>query len=158
MRLAGFTPIDLKRVNPYGEATPDTFKEIMAGAKLLGQEGKEVNFEALEGKTLALYFSAHWCPLCKTFTPLLAEAYSASLKAKGLEVIWVSSDRDEKSFNDYFKEMPWLALDYADRKRKDQLSNLFGVRGIPSLVIIDQDGSTITTNGRASVNNNHKWP
>jgi nucleoredoxin len=73
------------------------------------------------------------------------------LKAKGLEVVFVSSDRDEESFNDYFKEMPWLALDYADRKRKDQLSNLFGVQGIPSLVIIDQDGSTITTNGRASV-------
>merc|ERR1712224_319500 len=38
-----------------------------------------------------------------------------------------------------------------DRKRKEQLSNLFGVEGIPSLVIIDKDGSTITKNGRAAL-------
>jgi nucleoredoxin len=140
--------------DPTGEEfpwKPKTFKEIMGGVKLLGEEGKEVNTEVLQGKTLALYFSAHWCPPCKAFTPKLAEWYSANLQAKGLEVVFVSSDRDEESFNDYFKEMPWLALDYGDRKRKDQLSNLFGVQGIPSLVIIDQDGSTITTNGRASV-------
>jgi nucleoredoxin len=140
--------------DPTGEEfpwKPKTFKEIMGGVKLLGEEGKEVNTEVLQGKTLALYFSAHWCPPCKAFTPKLAEWYSANLKAKGLEVIFVSSDRDEESFNNYFKEMPWLALNYGDRKSKDQLSNLFGVQGIPSLVIIDQDGSTITTNGRASV-------
>jgi len=105
----------------------------------------------LQGKTLALYFSAHWCPPCRAFTPKLAEWYSTNLKAKGLEVVFVSSDRDTESFDDYFKEMPWLALDYADRKRKDQLSSLFGVQGIPSLVLIDQDGTTITTNARASV-------
>merc|ERR1712196_168302 len=69
----------------------------------------------------------------------------------GLEVLFVSSDRDQESFDEYFKEMPWLALDWADRKRKEQLSNLFGVEGIPSLVIIDKDGSTITKNGRAAV-------
>merc|ERR1712070_65629 len=36
--------------------------------------------------------------------------------------------------------MPWLALDYSDRKRKEQLSQLFGVQGIPSLVIVDKNG------------------
>jgi len=140
--------------DPTGEEfpwKPKTFKEIMGGAKLLGEGGKEANAEALQGKILALYFSAHWCPPCKAFTPKLAEWYSTNLKAKGLEVVFVSSDRDTESFDDYFKEMPWLALDYADRKRKDQLSSLFGVQGIPSLVLIDQDGTTITTNARASV-------
>jgi len=73
------------------------------------------------------------------------------LKAKGLEVLFVSSDKDQESFDGYFKEMPWLALDFSDRKRKEQLSNLFGVEGIPSLVIIDKDGSTITKNGRAAL-------
>lgn len=40
------------------------------------------------------------------------------LKAKGLEVVFVSSDRDEASFKEYFGEMPWLALDFSDRKLK----------------------------------------
>merc|ERR1712070_915288 len=47
--------------------------------------------------------------------------------------------------------MPWLALDYSDRKRKDQLSNMFGVNGIPALVIIGSDGQLITKEGRAAV-------
>jgi len=142
--------------DPTGEDfpwTPKTLQEIMCGAKLFGEGGKEVNAEALSGKTLAFYFSAHWCPPCKAFTPKLAEWYSSKLKSKGLEVVFVSSDRDEESFKEYFKEMPWLALDFADQKRKDQLNSMFGVSGIPSLVLVDKDGSTITTEGRAAVSN-----
>merc|ERR1712188_351214 len=69
----------------------------------------------------------------------------------GLEVVFVSSDKDEAQFNDYFKEMPWLALDFDDRKRKAQLSGMFGVRGIPALVIVDADGSVITKEGRGAI-------
>jgi len=105
----------------------------------------------LDGKVLGLYFSAHWCPPCRGFTPKLAEWYSADLKAKGLEVVFVSSDRDAASFKDYHAEQPWLALDYACRKEKEQLSQLLGVRGIPSFVIVDKDGSVITKDGRAEV-------
>jgi nucleoredoxin len=140
--------------DPEGEDfpwTPKSTKELLSGAKLLGKEGKEMGLEVLEGKVLALYFSAHWCPPCRGFTPKLAEWSSKSLQAKGLEVVFVSSDKDEASFQEYFGEQPWLALDYADRKRKDQLSSNFGVRGIPSLVIVDVDGSTITTEGQGAV-------
>merc|ERR1711988_1746278 len=73
------------------------------------------------------------------------------LKSKGLEVVFVSSDKDEEQFKDYFKEMPWLALDFEDRKRKAQLSGMFGVRGIPALVIVDTDGSVITKEGRGAL-------
>ena len=45
----------------------------------------------------------------------------------------------------------WLALPYADRERKDKLSKKFKVRGIPTLVILDTDGSVITTDGRSAV-------
>mmetsp|Transcript_106432 Transcript_106432/g.227284 ORF Transcript_106432/g.227284 Transcript_106432/m.227284 type:complete len:428 (+) Transcript_106432:113-1396(+) len=130
---------------------PKSFNELMASAAIVGQAGQEVKLEALAGKTLGLYFSAHWCPPCRGFTPQLAEWYTKSLKAKGLEVVFVSSDRDEASFKEYFKEMPWLALSFEDRKRKEQLSSIFGVNGIPSLVIVGPDGLTITKEGRGAV-------
>jgi nucleoredoxin len=31
---------------------------------------------------------------------------------KNVEVLFVSSDRDNDSFKEYFSEMPWLALDF----------------------------------------------
>ena len=48
---------------------------------------------------VGIYFSAHWCPPCRGFTPELAKIY-AQCKAEGksFEVVFVSSDRDEASF------------------------------------------------------------
>lgn len=83
-------------------------------------------------KIIALYFSAHWCPPCRGFTPHLASIYK-DFKAKhpraaDWEVVFVSSDRDEKSFQEYFDEMPWLALPFEDREAKAALSQKYKVR------------------------------
>lgn len=78
----------------------------------------------LVGKNILLYFSAHWCPPCRAFTPKLKEAYE-TIKAKNgpLEVIFMSSDQDQASFDEYFATMPWLALPFGD-ERKTSLSRL----------------------------------
>jgi nucleoredoxin len=46
--------------------------------------------------------------------------------------------------------MPWLALPFGD-DHKQTLSEKYGVRGIPMLVIIDAEGELITKNGRGDV-------
>ena len=74
------------------------------------------------GKTVGIYFSAHWCPPCRGFTPQLAEFYLRNSKDKNFEVIFVSSDRDEKSFQEYYHEMPWLALEFNQRDLKVYLT------------------------------------
>jgi len=68
-----------------------------------------------------------------------------------IEIVFVSSDKSEDQFDEYFSEQPWLALDYSDRKLKNELSELFGVEGIPSVVIIDSDGSVISKEGRGAI-------
>merc|ERR1719359_1550050 len=107
---------------------------------------------SLDGKVLAIYFSAHWCPPCRGFTPELAKKYNEIQEAGlPLEILFASSDRDEAAFDEYFAEMPWAALPYSQRGLKEELSNHFGVRGIPSLVLLDKDRSVITKNGRGAV-------
>jgi nucleoredoxin len=104
----------------------------------------------ISGKPIGLYFSAHWCPPCRGFTPKLADYYKKGLKDK-MEIVFVSSDRDQASFDEYSKEMPWLALPYEKRSEKDALSKAFDVNGIPSLVILNPDGTVVTTEGRSRV-------
>jgi nucleoredoxin len=123
----------------------------LLGEKLLTKDGEMSTAHVLEGKVVGIYVSAHWCPPCRGFTPQLAEWYTKDLKAKGLEIVFVSSDRDEDSFNSYYAEMPWLAVPYADRDLKAKLSKKFKVNGIPSFVLIDKDGKTITTEGRDAI-------
>jgi nucleoredoxin len=50
---------------------------------------------------VALYFSASWCPPCKTFSPILREFYLAAAKDNGLEIVYISSDREVESFEEY---------------------------------------------------------
>jgi len=140
--------------DPAGERfpwVPPTFEEAMPKT-LVKNDGTEVEYASLAGKTILLYFSAHWCPPCRGFTPDLVKTYN-QLKADGkeLEVIFASSDRDEAGFKEYFAEMPWLALKYSDREAKESLSKRFGVSGIPSLHIIEHDGTVINNSGRGAV-------
>merc|ERR1711988_1883465 len=68
-----------------------------------------------------------------------------------MEIIFVSSDRDESQYKEYSGEMPWLSLPYEKRQEKELLSDAFGVQGIPSFVVLNSDGTVITTEGRAKV-------
>merc|ERR1719316_2010741 len=68
-----------------------------------------------------------------------------------MEIIFVSSDRTEDAFKEYYAEQPWLSLPYQNRVAKDALSKKYKVAGIPSFVILGPDGATITTEGRAAV-------
>jgi len=142
--------------DPKGENfpwKPPTFWDALGTEFLQGTEGDTVDVDELkgEGKVIGLYFSAHWCPPCRGFTPDLIAAYEKHLKGKKLEIVFVSSDRDQKSFLEYYGTMPWLAIPNGD-KRKGMLSKLFGVQGIPSFVLVDaQTGATINGNARGKV-------
>lgn len=126
------------------------FDDIFGG-KLTSKDGEVATKDAVAGKKhIMIYFSAHWCPPCRGFTPQLAKAYKDSPAAgKDVIVVFVSSDKDEASFNEYYGEMPWYALPFADRDTKGKLSEKYSVNGIPSLIVLDDKGKMVTANGRA---------
>ena len=55
--------------------------DSLKGQTLVKSDGSSVPADsALEGKDLVLYyFSAHWCPPCRQFTPLLKDFYEVKL-------------------------------------------------------------------------------
>lgn len=92
------------------------------------------------------------CPPCRGFTPVLVEFYNKFAKEKNFEIIFISSDRDEGAFNDYYKDMPWLTLAYNERKKKEELGKKFSVQGIPTLILIDGDsGNVLCTDARSEI-------
>merc|ERR1719263_31416 len=119
------------------------------GATILTKDGEKPTDEVLSGKEhIMIYFSAHWCPPCRGYTPQLSEAYASSNKKDKTAIVFVSSDQDKAGFDSYFAEMSFFALPYEDRSRKDILSEKYGVRGIPTLVLLDRSGNLVEGNIR----------
>uniref|UniRef100_A0A0D6R0U7 protein-disulfide reductase n=1 Tax=Araucaria cunninghamii TaxID=56994 RepID=A0A0D6R0U7_ARACU len=109
-------------------------------------EGKEVKVAELEGKIVGLYFAAHWYHECQTFTSVLADIYK-QLKEQGaeFEIIFISSDEDRVSFENYHRTMPWFAVPYSDLKTKKMLNKTFEVEALPCLIMLDKHGKTMQT-------------
>lgn len=96
----------------------------------------------------AIYYSAHWCPPCRKFTPKLVNFYNEAIgHHDNIEVIFVSSDQSEDKMESYMEEtdMRWLALDYdkKDNKSSKILTGFVG-RGIPHLVVVDKNGEILS--------------
>lgn len=137
--------------------------QVLAAATLqrLGKDlAKDLALDDLrrdaKGLVLGVYFSAHWCPPCKAFTPQLVNTYNA-VRERGLnfEIIFVSSDRSEESFEQYARSMPWPAVAWRDEASRQELASLLAVQGIPTLVLVDagdKDFALISDDARARVN------
>uniref|UniRef100_A0A1W7RA19 Nucleoredoxin-like protein 2 n=1 Tax=Hadrurus spadix TaxID=141984 RepID=A0A1W7RA19_9SCOR len=132
--------------------------EYIKGKTLVKKDKTEVGADEslADVEIVGFYFSAHWCPPCRAFTPVLADAYE-EMKESGskFEVVFVTSDRDEQSMYDYMKEChgDWLAVPFGSETIRD-LKQKYSVTGIPTLVIVKKDGTLITKDGRSAVQSN----
>jgi len=132
---------------PAEKQAPSKFKEMLDG-KLVALNGKRVGkYEMAEEPThYAFYFSAHWCPPCRAFTPKLVSFYNEQAgKKKQFEIILVSSDNSEDEMEEYIKteSMPWPAIAYRSLERMKEIQKYSG-NGIPCLVLVDREGKVLS--------------
>ncbi len=67
---------------------------------------------------------------------MLTESYSIMRTVgKKIEIVFVSSHKDEASFKEYFHMMSWLALPFQERTLEETLKNKYDVEGINDIVI-----------------------
>ncbi|MCF6312287.1 MAG: redoxin family protein [Verrucomicrobiales bacterium] len=133
--------------------TTSKFQKHLKG-KLVGLNGKRVSRRELSGdpEFYVFYFSAHWCPPCRSFTPKLVNFYNNNDAAgKKFEIIFVSSDNSEDQMEDYIKEdkMPWPAIKYRYAKKIKDINKYAG-SGIPCLVMVDREGKIISNSYEGS--------
>ena len=128
------------------------------GATLVKLDGSHLKQLAADDalaskKIVAYYFSGHWCPPCRAFTPMLNTAYVELLaNSSEIEVVFVSCDNTEDDMKNYMKEShgPWLAVPH-NSQLASGLQTKFDIHGIPALIVCKSDGSIVTKNGRADV-------
>ena len=75
--------------------------------------GEEVNritaLSELNNKATLVIFGVSWCQSCVDDIPKIASYYN-KWKAKGLVIIFISLDTDEKAFTKFTKKFPWLSF------------------------------------------------
>merc|ERR1719498_500479 len=121
---------------------------------LKSKQGETDMSSVKEAEIVCLYFTANWSVPCKRFTPLLADFYKEINLDPGhpkLEIIFISSDKTEEDYTRYYEEMPWLAQQYGDVAKTNQLKAKYQVEQIPTLVVPNRECELVTKNGRQDV-------
>ncbi|KAK1938507.1 hypothetical protein X943_001838 [Babesia divergens] len=124
--------------------------------------------EAIEdGSVTALFFHSNNVQKLlqdkgyRDFTKNLVQIQEA-MRASGrkFQVVYVNVDQRSVDAVDHFKDMPWYAIPFGDKKRITHLCQLYDITGIPSVVLVNSDGSVINDRAlylMAHKPNNFPW-
>ena len=96
------------------------------------------------GQYVLIDFWASWCGPCIASFPFMKQVY-ADYKDRGLCIIGVSCDKDRNAWLKALDkhQLPWTAL--LSPAGKGDALDLYGVSGIPTVILIAPDGTIIAT-------------
>jgi peroxiredoxin len=109
-------------------------------------EGKPVKLSDFRGKYLLIDFWASWCVPCRKENPNVVKAYQ-KYKNKNFDILGVSLDGGNDSLAKWTKaieadKLAWTQV--SDLKGWDnEVSQRYGVRGIPANFLLDPEGKII---------------
>jgi peroxiredoxin len=105
-------------------------------------DGEPWSLEGQRGRNVLLFFWATSCPYSRGAIPYMIDLFEKYSQRDDIVVTGISVDRDRDLLT-YFiasKNLPWINL-FEDGKGWDNsVTRAFGVRGIPSVWIIDDEG------------------
>jgi len=124
------------------------------GNVLYRADGSQASPASLQAQSLiGIYFASRSCPACTSFTPQLVSAYDAMRRAgKPFEIVIACLDPSSEDLATYMRQygMNWLGLPLGSDKIRE-LVKRYGVEWIPSLIVVNAAGKTVTRSGREDV-------
>merc|ERR1719161_2621865 len=100
---------------------------LLAGAKVFNKNGDAEDLSKYT--TVGLYFTASWCPPCRGFTPTLNDAYKAAVAAgKSVQVVFMSCDQDQASYDAYYGKMDSPIKQLATKAARKSAPSTGGVK------------------------------
>ncbi|MBN1828656.1 MAG: TlpA family protein disulfide reductase [Deltaproteobacteria bacterium] len=114
-----------------------TIEEPAPDFTLVDLAGKEHRLSDYRGKVVLLEFSATWCPYCKGIIPYIHQLQQ-TYGAKGLVILFIDVMESKKKVKAFVEEYDITYPVLLDEKGK--VARQYKVAGIPTLVLIDQNG------------------
>ena len=119
--------------------------------KFQAVDGRHVDLSKMQGKVVLVDFWATWCGPCVGEIPHVKAAYE-KYRAKGFEIVGISLDQDLARLQEFTKSqgMPW-PLYFDGRGWSNVISSKYGIRGIPTMWLVDKSGNLADTNARENL-------
>jgi peroxiredoxin len=102
------------------------------------------------GKLTVLDFWASWCGPCRVDSPNLVKVYN-TYKDKGLAIVGISLDQQKESWKKAIDndQLDWTNVSHLKRW-DDPIAAIYGVRSIPQLFLLDENGVVIAKERHAA--------
>ena len=117
-----------------------TIEKTAPDFTLTDLDGKEHSLSEYRGQVVLLQFSTTWCPHCRSIIPRMRDIHD-TYGEKGLKILFVAiqeSARKMKAFAEETGVSYPVVLD-----TKGDVARLYKVVGVPTLVLVDKDGTIL---------------
>lgn len=139
-----------KSIQKFGKKLDLLAKPVELKGKLL--DGSDLDWSNYKGKVVLIDFWATWCGPCVAEMPNIKEVYQ-KYHEQGFEVIGISLDKEVDAAKAFFEkqEIPWKTVighDDETRGPKHPMVEKFGIRSIPTMILLGRDGKIAAVNAR----------
>jgi len=109
-------------------------------------QGREYRMSDYRGRPMFIVFGTTWCPMCRQEIPAYKEIYSR-YGPKGLVVLYINVMESQRKAAAYATKhsLPYPVL--VDMQGK--VTTAYGVRGVPTKILVDRNGKVICRNCRS---------
>ncbi len=130
--------IEVYKTVAIGKVAPDIIQVTPEGASL--------NLSSLKGKYVLVDFWASWCGPCRRENPNIVKTYN-QYKDKGFAIFGISYDAKKERWVKAIKDDGLVWYQVSDLLGwKNASSALYGIKAIPSNLLLDKDGKIIAKN------------